>query len=412
MRALTTTLLALALLTPALASSSPAPRASASKRTAAAPATSAAAQKLVGAVAERYRTLKTYRLEGQGTTQVGNATQQQDQVMRMRFVVSRPGHYSSLIESSENSQTMVTDGDSLWTALPGLGQYVVRPVSDMLASKDSATFVQQIDPANEYGILLKTATSMRMLGRDTVHTARGVVTCERIALTLPQPDAGQKVTVYPRVLWIDPVSHLVLLDSLRVEQEHPQAGLLHSINITRLVVAEADPALPADAFHFADSQGLRRVRRFMQSSPELSSMEGQPAQDFTLETLEGGKAVKLSDLKGKVVLLDFWATWCGPCRGWLPIVAKAHRDYEAKGLVVYAVNEREPEVKVREYLTRQKLDIPVLMDLSGNVGQMYRANSIPLSVIVGRDGNIVRVLLGLHDADDLRDVLQEAGIAL
>jgi len=110
------------------------------------------------------------------------------------------------------------------------------------------------------------------------------------------------------------------------------------------------------------------------------------------------------------VLLDFWATWCGPCRRWLPIVEKAHRDYAAKGLSVFAVNEREPESKVRAYLGKQKLDLPVLMDRSGAVGSTYRASSIPLTVVVGRDGNVLRVMVGLHDAEDLEDVLREAGI--
>jgi hypothetical protein len=77
---------------------------------------------------------------------------------------------------------------------------------------------------------------------------------------------------------------------------------------------------------------------------------------------------------------------------------------------VYAVNEREPEDKVREYLEKQKLDIPVLLDLSGTVGSIYRASSIPLTVVVGRDGNVFRVMVGLHGEDDLLDVLHEAGI--
>ena len=89
---------------------------------------------------------------------------------------------------------------------------------------------------------------------------------------------------------------------------------------------------------------------------------------------------------------------------------KAHRDYAAKGLSVFAVNERETESKVRTYLSQQKLDLPVLMDRGGMVGSEYRASSIPLTVVVGRDGNVLRVMVGLHDAEDLRDVLQEAGI--
>jgi thiol-disulfide isomerase/thioredoxin len=148
----------------------------------------------------------------------------------------------------------------------------------------------------------------------------------------------------------------------------------------------------------------------MQRSPEHEALEGQPATDFTLETLAGAKPVRLSELKGRVVLLDFWATWCGPCRRWLPIVAQASRDYAAKGLSVFAVNEREPESKVPAYLDQQKLDLPVLMDRSGNVGSTYHASSIPLTVVVGRDGNVLRILVGLHEKEDLEDVLHEAGI--
>jgi len=155
---------------------------------------------------------------------------------------------------------------------------------------------------------------------------------------------------------------------------------------------------------------MRRVRRFMQRSPEHEALEGQPATDFTLETLAGSKPVKLSELKGRVVVLDFWATWCGPCRRWLPIVEQASRDYASKGLAVFAVNERETDSKVRAYLDQQKLDLPVLMDRSGTVGSIYRASSIPLTVVVGKDGFVLRVMVGLHEAEDLKDVLHEAGI--
>ena len=392
------------------------PAARAAARPAARPVTARAAsdpaaRKAVEAVVARYRSLRSYRIVGQATSEAGNGEANNITSTVLQFTVRRPDRFTSHIQNTEMDTYMVSDGDSLWTAVPALGQYLVQSMVSVRAGADSVALSRQFDPGGEYARLLDGVTVVRALGRDTVHTVRGIVTCRRYVLTTPNAEAAaQGVTLHPRVIWVDPVTRMVLMDSVRIEQKHPQLGAVHSVNVTRMVVAEADPELPADAFRFSADAGLRRVRRFMRSSPEHSALEGQPAHDFTLETLADAKAVKLSDLKGKVVVLDFWATWCGPCRKWLPIVAKARHEFESKGLVVYAVNEREPEGKVREYLKQQKLDVPVLMDVSGSVGQQYRANSIPLTVVVGRDGNVLRVMLGLHQEDDLREVLKEAGI--
>ena len=374
-------------------------------------ATEGAARKAVERVAERYRTLKSYRLEGVAATTVSTQTERNETGRSVRFLAQRPGRFASEVRESQYTTRVVANGDSLWTAVPELGQYIAQALPPLLAGADSATLRKQLDPATDYAHLLDGITRVQALGRDTVRTARGAVPCERYALTRAGADsAGPGITVHPRVLWVDPTSRFVLLDSTRVDQKHPQLGLVSSISISRMVVAEADPAFGADAFTFRPDDGARRVRRFMQRSPEHEALEGQPASDFTLETLADAKPVRLSDLKGRVVLLDFWATWCGPCRRWLPIVEKAHRDYAAKGLSVFAVNEREPESKVRAYLGQQKLDLPVLMDRGGTVGANYRATSIPLTVVVGRDGNVMRVMVGLHEAEDLEDVLREAGI--
>ncbi len=394
----------------------PPPGARTSARPAARPVAARAAddpvaRKAVEAVVARYRSLQTYRLVGQATSEAGNSDANNITSTGLQFTVRRPDHFASHIQNTEMDTYMLSDGDSLWTTVPALGQYQAQSMVSVRAGADSVALSRQFDPGSEFTRLLDGVTAVRALGRDTVHAVRGVVTCQRYVLTAPNAQAAaQGVTLRPRVIWVDPGTHMVLMDSVRIEQKHPQLGAVHSVNVTRMVVAESDPELPATTFRFSPDAGLRRVRRFMRSSPEHAAMEGQPASDFTLETLADGKAVKLSDLKGKVVLLDFWATWCGPCRKWMPIVAKARHEFESKGLVVYAVNEREPEAKVREYLGVQKLDVPVLMDVTGSVGQQYRANSIPLTVVVGRDGNVFRVMLGLHQEDDLREVLKEAGI--
>ncbi|MEQ1833550.1 MAG: redoxin family protein [Candidatus Eisenbacteria bacterium] len=406
-------LVATLLVSPAHAAGASAPPAAkrAPRAAAAAAADSPAARKALAAVVERYRTLTSYRLEGVATSDAGNAEASNVTHTSLQFAVQRPGRFSSRVRNTEMDTRMISDGDTLWTIVPGIGQYQVQAMATLRASADSLALSRQFDPAGEYARLLDGVTAVRALGRDTVHTARGTVACERYSLVAPNEQAAaQGVTMSPRVVWVDPASHMVYMDSVRLEQKQAQLGAVHAINVTRMIVADANPELPAGLFRYTNAEGLRRVRRFMRNSPEHSAMEGQAAKDFTLEPLGGGTAVKLSSLKGKVVVLDFWATWCGPCRGWLPIVAKVSRDYAAKGVVVYAVNEREDETKVRAYLDKQKLDVPVLMDLSGMVGQQYRASSIPLTVVIGRDGQVFRVLLGLHGEDDLRDVLNEAGI--
>ena len=392
------TLLALPLL---LGGAAPAPR----------PAGSAAARKAVEAVVERYRTLKGYQFEGRAVQRFTSPQGDQASETSVSFKVVRPDRIASVMVQPQMTSRVVANGESLWTAVPELGQYMVQLLSDVRRDTDSTAYARQFDPAGPYARVLDGVREVRSLGRDTVRTAAGVVRCDRYALVSDPPEqAGAGVTIHPRMLWVDPATRMVLLDSVRIDQEHPQLGSVASVNVTRMVVARPDPVFAADAFAFRPDPGMRRVRRFLRPSPEHADLEGRPAHDFTLNALQGGAPVRLSEHKGKVVLLDFWATWCGPCRGWLPIVAKAQREHAADGLQVYAVNLREPDAKVRDYLAKQKIDVPVLMDRSGSVGAEYRASSIPLTVVVGRDGRVIRVMVGLHGEEDLKDVLLEAGI--
>jgi thiol-disulfide isomerase/thioredoxin len=87
---------------------------------------------------------------------------------------------------------------------------------------------------------------------------------------------------------------------------------------------------------------------------------GRPAPDFTLKDL-GGHDVQLTSLKGKVVVLDFWATWCGPCRLEIPIIERLYKQYGKKGVAVLGVNEQESGDIVRKYVERNKISYPVLL---------------------------------------------------
>lgn len=135
------------------------------------------------------------------------------------------------------------------------------------------------------------------------------------------------------------------------------------------------------------------------------ALKGKASPDFTLKTLEG-KEVKLSDQKGKVVLLDFWATWCPPCVKGLPHIQKLADDttLAEKGLVVWAVNVSETKDKIEPFMKKHKLSMPVPIDADGATMQKYAISSIPTTIVVGRDGTVKKVVVGFHGDEGVKDL--------
>jgi thiol-disulfide isomerase/thioredoxin len=131
------------------------------------------------------------------------------------------------------------------------------------------------------------------------------------------------------------------------------------------------------------------------AAEDTESLKGQPAPDFSLKTLDG-KDVKLSDLKGNVVVLDFWATWCPPCRASLPHLNKVaeNKELAEKGLKVLAVNDKEASDKVEGFMTKNKYSFAVPMDADGSTMTEYKVRGIPTTIVVGRDGVIRNVFIG------------------
>ena len=125
-----------------------------------------------------------------------------------------------------------------------------------------------------------------------------------------------------------------------------------------------------------------------------SPLVGKPAPDFTLD-LVGGKPFHLADSKGKeVVVLDFWATWCGPCLQAMPQVERAAAQFKDQNVRLVAVNLQETAEQVTALLERQKLHVTVALDRDGVVADKYKAVAIPQTVIIGRDGNVARLFVG------------------
>jgi len=159
-----------------------------------------------------------------------------------------------------------------------------------------------------------------------------------------------------------------------------------------------DRDLPAAAFTFVAPEGAVKVDSFFERDDDPNPADellGKPAPEFKLPLLSGG-TVDLAKLKGKVVILDFWATWCGPCRKGLPALADLAKQYGSKGLLVYAVNLRERPEQIRSFLTKLKLELPVALDEDATVADRYKVSGIPQTVLVDAQGVVQAVHVGYY----------------
>jgi thiol-disulfide isomerase/thioredoxin len=139
-----------------------------------------------------------------------------------------------------------------------------------------------------------------------------------------------------------------------------------------------------------------------------SILIGKPAPDFQLDLLSGER-FKLSEQKGKVIVLDFWATWCGQCMQTLPEVQKVAEEFKDKNVKFIAVNMQEDQASIRGALERLKINPTVVLDIDGAAAERYQVSAIPQIVVIDPETNVAEILLGGNNfADQLRAAIQKA----
>lgn len=134
---------------------------------------------------------------------------------------------------------------------------------------------------------------------------------------------------------------------------------------------------------------------------------GAQAPDFTLVASSGGEH-QLSSYAGKVVLLNFWTTWCGPCESEMPDIERLSARYPAGDVVILAINNEESIADVAAYGKKLGLTFPLLLDLDGNISDLYRVRAFPTSIVVDRQGLIHKIHVGSMDEEQFMNMLDGA----
>ena len=151
---------------------------------------------------------------------------------------------------------------------------------------------------------------------------------------------------------------------------------------------------------------------FAASSLASSGMEGQPAPDFALKS-STGENLRLSEYRGDVVMINFWATWCGPCRQEMPLLDQLYARYQRVGFNLLGVNIDDDSRRAMQMIDELGVSFPILFDARKEVSELYAVEAMPVTVLVDREGTVRYVHHGYKPGyenaylDQIRSLLRE-----
>lgn len=320
---------------------------------------------------------------------------------RFEIAVSRPDRIACLVTRGIMGGTLVSDGNTVTLYLPAMQTYSVKPaptsLDDLAADAGSAgpmgaafALLEEFLSSKPYQVFSEGLESVQVAGSRKLD-GTDVYEVSGVAEDLGRVTVWIEKGAEPRIRRIHyDFSDLLQNGPLPV----PEARMEMSVELSGWKTGgEIDPAV----FRFSPPPDARRMEEAFGEAPEEQAthpMVGKAAPEFQLSSLDG-EPVKLSDYVGtNVVVLDFWATWCPPCRRGLPVVSRIALEKASSGVVFFAVNQGEDDRKVRKFMEEHRLEFAVLMDRDQEVAKEYGVQGIPQTVIIGRDGKISSVLVG------------------
>ncbi len=363
------------------------------------------AQQILGKVGETYRELRDYQIEAvqhELTSVVGQGAAMSG--ARFTLAIAAPDKVRLNFKNSRMNLLIVSDAQTTWWYLPEKKTYTRVSAAATLPLVGEGADTRRDWVARVEEILVGRYTGLTMLSSGGVlkqedHLKVGGKKILCYVVELDQGDTTHK-------LWIDAERFLVLR-----HEEHSKSlknGVLTEQE-TRTDVKQAQVGTPSESlFTFAPPADARQVE--MLGIPgEHVSLTGMSAKDFSLKDAQGTK-VSLSDFRGKVVLLDFWATWCPPCLEELPRINALYRQHKGRDLVVLGVNDEDMGT-IRGFLKKFSYEMPTLVDSDRTVHKLYGVQVIPTLVIINRQGVVVADYVGRRTEQEVLAALRAAGLS-
>lgn len=352
----------------------------------------------------------SFSFVSQGNVSIQAKATQKNSVTRTQVIAEKPNKVQVKVSQGSRSVECYSDGKQVTMYIPALNAYLVQEAPSSLEQvvlKYMSSFGSVVDDArfgffymmdDPYQAIIRGATKVDYQG---VENLEGVE-CHKIRF-------GRKP--YPIEAWFQTGDKplLMRISPDTVQLEKTLSARMPDIEIDIKVLYsdwQINPAIEASSFAFIAPEGAEKKDSFeeMMRPKDPRDLIGKKSPDFNVTMLDGS-TFKLADQQGKIVIIDFWATWCGPCVYGLPVLGEVANAYKDKGVVFVAVNQGDKAETIRQFQEKKSIIVPVGLDVEGAIGTKYYVGGIPQTVIVDKEGKVATVHVGLPN--DLKGMLTQ-----
>ncbi len=383
------------------------------------------AAQLLQRVAASYKGLTEYHFEMDSES--GLTTDWSQSWMRAHvMLVVAPGNRVRFDSVDQLGRyVVVSDGKTMWRAIGDTHEYsrtpLTGPVLEMTGggSEGRIALRRLKFVVEQYWNVVDNLQSAQVLRQEKLDVDGADVACTVVRADYTAPRAAEGERSVTRTYWIDPSRNLFVQEeslttgSLMAGRPYEYSESRRRLRFTKIAIGEPAPGAlftytpPANYREVDTLEGVMQRRR-----QESIGLRGKSAPDFTAQTLDG-KPVTLSALRGKPVLLDFWATWCSPCVEQMPALAALYREAKEQGLVLIGVDEDETPEKALAFVREKQYSWPNIYDhKDGAVKARYDVFGIPTLVLIDKDGTVAWYQTGSGPETDetVRAALRKVGV--
>jgi outer membrane lipoprotein-sorting protein/peroxiredoxin len=373
------------------------------------------ARSLLKESGDALRGLQSYEIDQQVVIEMKGGMQNHME-LPVKLAVSNPGKLRIESNGQLGSTLMISDGENTWMYVGPLNQYTKIP-----AASNPDALIKSMNPG--MGEMLEQLRaqdpylSAKITGEESVSVGGEKFDCFVVEAALDKikmPDSFSMSDGATK-MWIDKKTKLLLKQTTTATiNGGPLRSPAQMIQSTAMVSMKLNQPVADSFFVFTPPEGAKQVEAFKVEAFKApvratADLAGKTAADFKLKAMDGTE-YGLRDLRGKVVLLDFWATWCGPCRKELPMLEKIHQEFHEKGLVLLGMNVGEDADTVGKFLLKTKLSYSILLTAATEIEQNYSVTAYPTIVLIDRAGKIVLYHVGTGSELDLRANLAALGL--